>query len=73
MLVTPACYAHITQKLMSIANGKVIAILEVPMSNIFYEYNLLINITPKFTVSTYATGKIGNLHPIIESTQFCNF
>jgi hypothetical protein len=29
MLVTPACYAHITQKLMSITNNKVVAILEV--------------------------------------------
>lgn len=29
MLVTPACYAHITQKLMSISCGKVVAMLEV--------------------------------------------
>jgi len=29
MLVTPACYAHITRKLMSLAQGKVIVILEV--------------------------------------------
>lgn len=34
MLVTPACYAHITQKLMSIAHNKVVAILEVLLLNI---------------------------------------
>ncbi|XP_008185547.1 histone deacetylase 6 isoform X1 [Acyrthosiphon pisum] len=28
MLVTPACYAHITQKLMSLSCGRVVAILE---------------------------------------------
>ncbi|VVC32623.1 Histone deacetylase superfamily,Histone deacetylase domain [Cinara cedri] len=28
MLVTPACYAHITQKLMNLTHGKIISILE---------------------------------------------
>jgi len=29
MMVTPACYAHITQKLMGLSCGRVVAILEV--------------------------------------------
>lgn len=29
MSMTPACYAHIIQQLMSLAHGKVVVILEV--------------------------------------------
>lgn len=42
MSVTPAFYAHITQKLMNITNSKVVAILEVHFE--YFILNLISNI-----------------------------
>lgn len=35
MSVTPACYAHVTRKLMNVAPGKVVAVLEVRSAYVF--------------------------------------